>query len=523
MKHPKKHTQHFIPHTRLPLGQSLLVVVAFSVMAFIGIQLLRAAGHIVSTEAESGTVAGNAGKVNDVTASGGQTVAFGHTPSAPARVKAITGGNSIAVVWEASVSPNIKNYEVYRNGSKVATITPGTGIVDMEKQGRRYIDTNVARGSTYRYQIKTVNANNSVSALTSETTVTHPTDTTPIPSISFEYIRANATAEVKNLVETYFKRELEIWYPKISDALVYPHITPPTELIVETNPDLLMGGLGQRIGYNPAEINSTSISGLAGGALLHEATHLISNTSYGSPRPTWFGEGIADWTRDFFTLERTPYVPTPIDDATLLAGGYSPGASMIGYIEKKYDASFARDLTIKVTDQDYTSSFLQEVTGKSESQLINEWRTSHAGATGPVQGITGKCLDVASGGTTNGTKLQLYTCNNMNPQKWTILYYRSEARNLSPGGDTIILANVALGARKCLDVQSAGTADGTKVHYWDCNSGEAQQWKIGLNNSLINPRSGKCLSTTGGGSEDGNQLIIASCNGSDAQRWTLPN
>jgi hypothetical protein len=32
---------------------------------------------------------------------------------------------------------------------------------------------------------------------------------------------------------------------------------------------------------------------------------------------------------------------------------------------------------------------------------------------------SGTCLDVTAGGTANGTKVQLYTCNGTGAQRWT--------------------------------------------------------------------------------------------------------
>ena len=48
--------------------------------------------------------------------------------------------------------------------------------------------------------------------------------------------------------------------------------------------------------------------------------------------------------------------------------------------------------------------------------------TSTCGGTGvgPIKGLAGKCLDVRSGGTADGTQIQLYTCNSSAAQTWTV-------------------------------------------------------------------------------------------------------
>ncbi|MEJ2857853.1 MULTISPECIES: ThuA domain-containing protein [unclassified Saccharothrix] len=122
---------------------------------------------------------------------------------------------------------------------------------------------------------------------------------------------------------------------------------------------------------------------------------------------------------------------------------------------------------------------------------------------GRIVGATGKCVDVSGGASTDGTKVQLWTCNGSAAQTWSRV------------GQTW----QALG--KCLDVAGAGTADGTKVQLWSCNGTGAQNWVTGSDGSLVNPNSGKCLDASGGGTADGTQLIIWTCHGGANQRWTV--
>lgn len=124
--------------------------------------------------------------------------------------------------------------------------------------------------------------------------------------------------------------------------------------------------------------------------------------------------------------------------------------------------------------------------------------------TGAITGLAGKCLDVNNAGTADGTKIQLWSCNGSAAQTWT----RS--------GQTWR----ALG--KCLDVSGAGTADGTKVQLWTCNGTGAQNWVAGANSSLVNPNSGKCLDVSGNNSADGTQIHIWTCHGGLNQRWATP-
>jgi chitinase len=127
------------------------------------------------------------------------------------------------------------------------------------------------------------------------------------------------------------------------------------------------------------------------------------------------------------------------------------------------------------------------------------------GKTGAITGIGGKCIDVASANSANGTAVQLWTCNGSTAQTWTV------------GTDGTIRA---LG--KCMDISSAGTANGSVVQLYDCNGTGAQTWQAQTNRTLRNPASGRCLDATGVSSADGTRLQIWDCAAGSNQLWTLP-
>jgi chitinase len=127
------------------------------------------------------------------------------------------------------------------------------------------------------------------------------------------------------------------------------------------------------------------------------------------------------------------------------------------------------------------------------------------GRTGPITGIGGKCVDVASASSANGTAVQLWTCNGSNAQSWTV----------SSDGTLRALG-------KCMDISAAGTANGTVVQLYDCNGTGAQQWQAQSNGTLRNPTSGRCLDATGPSSADGTRLQIWDCFAGSNQVWRLP-
>ncbi|MER7660757.1 ricin-type beta-trefoil lectin domain protein [Streptomyces sp. NPDC096193] len=104
-------------------------------------------------------------------------------------------------------------------------------------------------------------------------------------------------------------------------------------------------------------------------------------------------------------------------------------------------------------------------------------------ATIEVPGAKGMCLDVAGGAKTNGTPIQVYTCNNGAAQQWT----------LEGSEDDLHLRNV--GSQKCLDVAGNASANGTKIQISDCYKSKGQSWKgdVRASSPLKSVSTGKCL------------------------------
>ncbi len=128
---------------------------------------------------------------------------------------------------------------------------------------------------------------------------------------------------------------------------------------------------------------------------------------------------------------------------------------------------------------------------------LDDFTLAKEGAvSGPIHAADGRCVDVAGANSTDGTKVQLYSCNGSNAQTWLV-----EGQAIK-----------ALG--KCLDVAGANSADGTRVQIYSCNGSNAQKWTAegGALKAL-----GKCLDAS-----DAAQLVIRTCNGSAAQKFTMP-
>lgn len=127
---------------------------------------------------------------------------------------------------------------------------------------------------------------------------------------------------------------------------------------------------------------------------------------------------------------------------------------------------------------------------------------------GTINGLGGKCLDIKAALQTEGTPVQLYTCNGSRAQNWTL-----------PGDGTI------RGINRCLDVAGSSVTKGAKVQIGLCNGRASQVWSFrgGSAQALVNTASGLCLDIPGAKPIDRVQLQIYNCNWSAAQKWVIPS
>jgi hypothetical protein len=128
------------------------------------------------------------------------------------------------------------------------------------------------------------------------------------------------------------------------------------------------------------------------------------------------------------------------------------------------------------------------------------------GPAGPVRlDLAGKCLDDTGNRSSDGNKIQIWSCTGSAAQRWT----------LAPDGTLRIHG-------QCLDIMNNGTFAGAKLQLWSCTGGENQRWAIGTDAELITPASRMCLDDTNASTGNGTQVQIWDCNGSTEQRWTAP-
>jgi hypothetical protein len=127
---------------------------------------------------------------------------------------------------------------------------------------------------------------------------------------------------------------------------------------------------------------------------------------------------------------------------------------------------------------------------------------------------SGKCVDVASAGTADGANIQQWSCNGTLAQAFDLV-------EVASGVFKLLNAN----SGKAMDVASASMADGANVQQWTDNGTAAQQFRLersaGNRYALVNANSGKCVDVASAGTADGTNIQQWTCNGTAAQAFFL--
>ena len=126
-----------------------------------------------------------------------------------------------------------------------------------------------------------------------------------------------------------------------------------------------------------------------------------------------------------------------------------------------------------------------------------------------------KCVDARSAGTANGTVIQQYACNSSTAQQF----------QFQPTSAGYTRVNNRNNAAQVIDVAGVSTQDNAGVQLWAYGGGNNQQWQpvseTGGYYHLVSRNSGKCLSAPSGATGDGVQLVQLTCNGGANQSFSV--
>jgi hypothetical protein len=136
--------------------------------------------------------------------------------------------------------------------------------------------------------------------------------------------------------------------------------------------------------------------------------------------------------------------------------------------------------------------------------------SAHAAITASplVNPLSGKCLDVTGNVSTNGTQVEIWTCNGGANQAWTST--SANELRVTIGGVT-----------KCLDASGGNTANGTRLIIWTCSGGANQKWTLNSNSTITGTQSGKCIDIYNNQTTNGTYVELWTCKtaGNNNQRW----
>jgi galactan endo-1,6-beta-galactosidase len=175
---------------------------------------------------------------------------------------------------------------------------------------------------------------------------------------------------------------------------------------------------------------------------------------------------------------------------------------------------YAEDTSVSVSGKTFSSAFAVNSVQTFEIQNVSA-NANGILADGTYKIInrnSGKALDAAGQGITNGTPVDQFTYNATANQKWTVT-------NLGNGQYSI--ADVQSG--RLLDVTGASTANGVLVDTWASNGGSNQKWTIAATSggyySVESVKSGKALDVVGGATTNGAPVDQWTYTGGANQQW----
>ena len=126
-----------------------------------------------------------------------------------------------------------------------------------------------------------------------------------------------------------------------------------------------------------------------------------------------------------------------------------------------------------------------------------------------------KCL-YNSGGTTNGTQLEILDCNAASRTEiWNVPYSVVSYSTTAPSGETT--SDLGTAGSECLDDFHASTTSGNTIDLYACNQSTAQVWTVEPNGTMSVV--GGCMSLNHDGVTSGTTVVYSSCTGDASQRW----
>ncbi|MEV4755866.1 ThuA domain-containing protein [Micromonospora sp. NPDC049559] len=251
--------------------------------------------------------------------------------------------------------------------------------------------------------------------------------------------------------------------------------------------------------------------------------------------PATFTSSVSEWYSWSRDLRTNPDIdilasvdpssfPLGTDPNQTWYSGYYP----IMWTNKNYRmlyANFGHNAMNYETNTPLSSTFASEVQNRFVIDGLLWLGGGGGGTTPPPSDISptswytlvnrgsGKCVDSRAAGTANGTAIQQYACNSSNAQQF----------QFAPTSGGYARVNNRNNSAQVIDVTNVSTADNAPIQLWAYGGGNNQQWQAvaegGGYYHLVNRLSGKCLDVPAASTADSVQLVQYTCNGTAAQSF----
>ncbi|HWS34541.1 MAG TPA: family 16 glycosylhydrolase [Actinoplanes sp.] len=134
---------------------------------------------------------------------------------------------------------------------------------------------------------------------------------------------------------------------------------------------------------------------------------------------------------------------------------------------------------------------------------VSAWNESSTGQAIKSR-LNSRCIDIPSGNTADGTRLQMYDCNGLAPQKWA---FQSDGTLRAMG--------------KCMDPAGGALTNGTPIQLVTCNGNPVQRFTLSGAGDLVNISANRCVDIVENNSANGARLQLWDCAGTPNQKWSM--
>ncbi len=232
-------------------------------------------------------------------------------------------------------------------------------------------------GNTFYSEIDVIDANAPIAQATVTTVPVFTIKTTDGKCTIT--IATDQAPRLKEWAEQKLAPALAKWYPQIVALLPSEGYTAPDHFKITLKP---INGVaftsGRNVVANSAWLEK-EIDGEAIGSLVHEAVHVVQQF-HSSRNPGWLVEGSADYFRwfkyepqshgaDIVWMRKHGGKFSPHYD-----DGYRVTANFLDWVSTKYDKDIVSQMNAAMRDDKYEDGLWKQYTGKTVSELGEEWR-----------------------------------------------------------------------------------------------------------------------------------------------------